>query len=1223
MLQGKEVADGVPYLETGVLMDEADNLYVKISAEVTDELLQRLISAGVQVTASYPEYHSIDALVPPDLLERIAGWSDIRFISTQFKNQFNSAPKTEGDVTHKGDVARSSFSVNGSGVKVGVISNGVQSLASSQAAGALGPVTVLPGQTGTGDEGTAMLEIVHTLAPGASLYFATGGQTGTETIAQNIRALRQAGCDIIVDDLSNFVETPFQDGQAANVISPYNMGSVVQAVNDVVNDGALYFSSAGNFGSLDYFNSSYVSTTGSGTWEGDFADGGAAPAPLAGKGTVHVFNSNGSRSIGNKLTSNTDIVVLTWADPIGASSNDYDLYLLDPYGSQVVAKSNSTQNGSNDPVEGFMISGDITGYQVVIVKKSGGADRFLRVSTGYGHLQFSTSGATFGHNAADKAFSVAATPAHDAFYPWYPHGPFPDPFSLGDTVEPFSSDGPRRIFYNGDGSPITAGNFSSTGGRVLSKPDFTAADGVSVTGVGGFGSPFFGTSAAAPHAAAIAALVKSAAPGMTSASVRSALSHSVIPNGWNRNSGAGIVMAWEAVRYSLQTSYTMTGMVYSGMAGGPVVSGANVSIAGKTGTTEMSGYFTITGIPAGTYTLTISATGYATYTNSSYAVTADQNGLYFLLTPVPVANGVCGAANGGRFASAPTSNLCSAGTPSAVTGSGPWNWTCVGSSSGTTATCSANTMSSGNGICGTSNGVAFASAPGSNLCASGTPSAVTGSGPWNWTCSGTGGTNATCSSPVVDVTFDLANVTAIAGKEVSIPVTLTRKATSKPSTLLVDFHYDANLLTSPTAVIGAAGTAAGKNLFYITPSAGVFRISEYDRDYTPFDNGVVATLTFTVPPTVPSGTVITLMTAPSASDLGVGLTVAGRNATITVTSPDVAPTLAVSTLPNGAVTSSGTLNITGTVTSANGIRSVTVNGTGVSVAADGSFSTAITLAEGPNTIAVEATDNLGSTSTDTRTIILDTAAPAVSLSVPADNSVTAQPLLTVTGSVSDANIASVSAAVGDSAPLAATLIGNSFTVTVTLAQGSNNVVIVATDRAGNSSTTKRTVTLDTTRPQLAVTDPNQDITTYDSSYLLKGTVTDDTTALVTITVDGTTYRPAVAADGSFQQQIAFSAEKTYAIVVVATDGPGNSATVQRNIIYKRAGTGDLNGDGTVNLADALAALQIAIGRHTATPEQLQRGDVAPLVSGTPHPDGVIDAGDALLILEKVVNLITW
>ena len=85
------------------------------------------------------------------------------------------------------------------------------SLAQSQALGDLGPVTILPGQAGTGDEGTAMLEIIHDLAPGAQLFFATALGSIT-SFAQNIRDLRTAGCDIIVDDVFYFVESPFQDG---------------------------------------------------------------------------------------------------------------------------------------------------------------------------------------------------------------------------------------------------------------------------------------------------------------------------------------------------------------------------------------------------------------------------------------------------------------------------------------------------------------------------------------------------------------------------------------------------------------------------------------------------------------------------------------------------------------------------------------------------------------------------------------------------------------------------------------------------------------------------------------------------------------------------------------------------------------------------------------------------------------------------------------------------
>src|SRR5206468_6429868 len=117
-----------------------------------------------------------------------------------------------GDVAHLAFAARGAFHVDGSGVKIGVLSNGVTNLAVSQAAGDLGPVTVLPGQAGSGDEGTAMLEIVHDLAPGAQLYFATAF-TSIASFAQNIRDLRTAGCDIIVDDVFYFTETPFQDGQ--------------------------------------------------------------------------------------------------------------------------------------------------------------------------------------------------------------------------------------------------------------------------------------------------------------------------------------------------------------------------------------------------------------------------------------------------------------------------------------------------------------------------------------------------------------------------------------------------------------------------------------------------------------------------------------------------------------------------------------------------------------------------------------------------------------------------------------------------------------------------------------------------------------------------------------------------------------------------------------------------------------------------------------------------
>ena len=100
-------------------------------------------------------------------------------------------------------------------------------------------------------------------------------------------------------------------------------------------------------------------------------------------------------------------------------------------------------------------------------------------------------------------------------------------------------------------------------------------------------------------------------------------------------------------------------------------------------------------------------------------------------------SGVCGSADGDHVSSAPTSNLCSLGTPTSVSGSGPWSWTCEGNntfSSADDTACSADILETGS--CGTASTTPTSTAPNSGLCSSGTPSAVTGTGPWNWTCEG-------------------------------------------------------------------------------------------------------------------------------------------------------------------------------------------------------------------------------------------------------------------------------------------------------------------------------------------------------------------------------------------------------------------------------------------------------------------------------------------------------
>jgi hypothetical protein len=111
-------------------------------------------------------------------------------------------------------------------------------------------------------------------------------------------------------------------------------------------------------------------------------------------------------------------------------------------------------------------------------------------------------------------------------------------------------------------------------------------------------------------------------------------------------------------------------------------------------------------------------------------------------------NGVCGSSSGASFTSTPTSNLCSAGTPTSVTGAGPWNWICQGANGGTNQSCSAN-VPEGSGVCGSANGENFLKAPKTNLCSSGNASKVTGKGPWSWTCSGSTGSTMSCSANLI------------------------------------------------------------------------------------------------------------------------------------------------------------------------------------------------------------------------------------------------------------------------------------------------------------------------------------------------------------------------------------------------------------------------------------------------------------------------------------------
>lgn len=379
---------------------------------------------------------------------------------------------TEGDAIHNADDVRSVYGATGQNIKIGIISDGVNSRSTAQASGDLpadgSGLTVLDDTIG-GDEGTAMLEIVHDIIPDADLYFHS---CGNNTVAFNsaITDLVNAGCDVICDDIGWLTQPAFYDG------------TVAQHVETILNDNnVIYVSSAGNAGASHYQGQFYND----GSDYHDFSEGS-------------VFNND--LRIG--MSTNTSVrVVLHWNDEGGAADNDYDLFLFNS-SDDVVASSEDAQNGSGNPVEflSFDTDGSNNGtYKIRVLNYSASGNEELEVFI-YGNSGVSIYGdnispvdAVYGHPAVENAVAVGAIRASEPG---------------NDDIEYFSSQGPVTF--------STIPGVSTT----RTKPDICGIDGVAVTGAGGFPNPFYGTSASAPHVAALMGQLWSAKPELTGDEVR-------------------------------------------------------------------------------------------------------------------------------------------------------------------------------------------------------------------------------------------------------------------------------------------------------------------------------------------------------------------------------------------------------------------------------------------------------------------------------------------------------------------------------------------------------------------------------------------------------------------------------------------------------------------------------------------------------------------------------
>jgi len=486
-------------------IDDGGNIEVKLNVtSLADEQLEQLQDLGMNIGITLPKYGVIEGSLPYDQVEAVAGLDFVVNVGTPGHPLYNT-----GDVTSAGDTvlraaeARAVFGVDGSGIKVGVMSDGVSHLSNSVATGDLPSspaVDVL--QVGSGDEGTAMLEIIHDLAPGAPLAF-YAPDTSSDMVA-GIGALETAGCKVIVDDLTFADEPKFEDGPIA------------LEARQFCADGGVYITSAGNSAQEHYIHQ-YVRSTGS---------------PGAGYPYAHIYTGT---DIGNTFAmpnGGTIKTFLQWNNRWGHSGDDFDLILVNSSTSTVLtASQNDQESGAYpDPREciywenttGSSVSVFIAVLEWSLVSPPSSLILDYHVWDLPSLLQYSMpENSVIGHAAVEEVLSTAAA---DAATP--------------NTIEDFSSRGPGTVYF-----PTY---------EERQVPNITGVDGVQTkTGqLGYFYDPFYGTSASAPHVAAIAALVWEAEPTLTSSEVFDAITGTAVDLGsvgYDYTWGFGRVDAYEAL----------------------------------------------------------------------------------------------------------------------------------------------------------------------------------------------------------------------------------------------------------------------------------------------------------------------------------------------------------------------------------------------------------------------------------------------------------------------------------------------------------------------------------------------------------------------------------------------------------------------------------------------------------------------------------------------------
>ncbi len=508
LVVGLDPRNSVEPGDAGAAVAQGAERLVTIDAvsDVPAALLSELKSLGLQNEAVYR--NAISGRLPQSALEQAQSSRNARYLNVSRPILRTGSVTSQGDSSIRADLARASHGVDGSDVRIGVISDSFDCLLGANFDTASGDLPRLIEFSSIEpfaniqldqddchfamDEGRALMQIIHDVAPGASMYFRSG-VFGQAAMANAISELADFEVTVIVDDITYLNEPYFQDGILA------------QAVDEVTKRGVVYVTAAGNDGRRSY--------------ESEFRPGASLDIDAFGSvlasyqflgGTPHDFDPDGlAEDVLQSVTVPTGdfLIGLQWDEPAASaggagSSSQVDAYLLDESGTMILAAFvEETIDGDPLQVLGFSNTGSEFNANLAIVHRSGPIPGRIKWVSFYDEPlvlnEFATDSSTIvGHANAAGAITVGA-----AFY-----GDTPEFGQSPPLIQPYSSAGGTPILFDTAGVRIPA--------QIRQKPDVVGPDGVNTTFFGADiagdadDSPnFFGTSASAAHAAGVIALM--------------------------------------------------------------------------------------------------------------------------------------------------------------------------------------------------------------------------------------------------------------------------------------------------------------------------------------------------------------------------------------------------------------------------------------------------------------------------------------------------------------------------------------------------------------------------------------------------------------------------------------------------------------------------------------------------------------------------------------------